>query len=787
MASFGALYVVGGCRVLFSFGIYAGGPAALWSSMLITVVFMTITAASLAEICSSIPLSGSIYIWAAEAGGKKYGRLAGFIVAFWSTTAWTSFVASQAQAMTNYLLSELTVFNRSIPGDFDNTNVKFRAIVWVCSEVVLLLAILSNLMPPNRFSLIFKASAVIILLDFFLTIIWLPIGVSKTYGFQTKEFVFTTVYNGTGASDGWNWILSFLSTSGILTGFDASGHIAEETINASLVAARGIFWSCAVSGILAFPLIIVFLFCSPPLDVLFSIDAPQPFVTIYELALGRGGQMVMTLVAIIGLFINTSLCITAASRLVFGIARDGILVSDLLAFALELPAHPSLQPGSEWIGKVDANGQPKNAVKFIGIVASVLLCAILPSSVAFTSLISAGAVPTIAAYALIPILRLTFTRGDFANAKWSLGRYSKLFCVITAIWNTFLLAVLFSPYEFPVSGKNFNFACGSSSSAHYLFQDSSCLFRPTSHLRRRYHHGIRLLPSALSFVRGADVPLFSGAPLALLAADVPHALLLRYPSQNAHNANCDRTFLAAHIAVPIVDLRAAIHANLIQSVPHFPSKSLPSTSNRSVGPQLAINNQETVTSSLPINNPIRLLPLLLASFEQPKSDIDNAGLVGKDWWGVDQAVAVADGADCNFWSYAQVWTFLGRRIDTISREILTQHYSRRLPPRQPIESMVFSTSINTPPPILVYLKAFVLQASGKMRRFVTEDSLEIGDALLGVLVLLLNVGREEHEESLGDLARKLFSSATSVGGSTGKDRRAHEGISGEFRTRGVEE
>ena len=51
------------------------------------------------------------------------------------------------------------------------------------------------------------------------------------------------------------------------------------------------------------PLIILFLFCSPELDVLFGLDAPQPFVTIYELALGRGGQVVMTLVAIIGLFI----------------------------------------------------------------------------------------------------------------------------------------------------------------------------------------------------------------------------------------------------------------------------------------------------------------------------------------------------------------------------------------------------------------------------------------------------------------------------------------------------
>lgn len=51
----------------------------------------------------------------------------------------------------------------------------------------------------NRFALIFKASAAIIAIDFLLTVIWLPIGVSKTYGFRSAEFVFKTRYNGTGA------------------------------------------------------------------------------------------------------------------------------------------------------------------------------------------------------------------------------------------------------------------------------------------------------------------------------------------------------------------------------------------------------------------------------------------------------------------------------------------------------------------------------------------------------------------------------------------------------------
>jgi amino acid transporter len=92
-------------RVTFSTGIAAGGNLAYWTSYLVTMVFTFITAAVIAEVCSASPSAGSIYLWAAEAGGPRFGRLLGFIVAWWSTTAWTTFCASNTQAAANYMLS----------------------------------------------------------------------------------------------------------------------------------------------------------------------------------------------------------------------------------------------------------------------------------------------------------------------------------------------------------------------------------------------------------------------------------------------------------------------------------------------------------------------------------------------------------------------------------------------------------------------------------------------------------------------------------------------------------
>ena len=84
-----------------------------------------------------------------------------------------------------------------------------------------------------------------------------------------------------------------------MTGFDASGHVAEETKNARVIAAKGMLSGAILSGVLGFIMTILFLFCLPDFDTLFSLGAPQPFVQVYALALGRGASVFMTAVAVI--------------------------------------------------------------------------------------------------------------------------------------------------------------------------------------------------------------------------------------------------------------------------------------------------------------------------------------------------------------------------------------------------------------------------------------------------------------------------------------------------------
>ncbi|KAH6681015.1 hypothetical protein F5X68DRAFT_277456 [Plectosphaerella plurivora] len=148
--------------------------------------------------------------------------------------------------------------------------------------------------------------------------------------------------------------------------------------------------------------------------------------------LGKDGHITMNIVCILALWFNTAIAVLAASRLVFAVARDDVL------------------PWSGWVSQV-VGGQPRNAVLVVWGVSALITCTILPSGVAFTSLVSAADVPSAAAYGLICLARLFLTPKNFPKP-------AKPFQVIAVFWNGWVVAVLYSPYVFPVSGETLNYA-----------------------------------------------------------------------------------------------------------------------------------------------------------------------------------------------------------------------------------------------------------------------------------------------------------------------------------------
>jgi translation initiation factor 5B len=209
----------------------------------------------------------------------------------------------------------------------------------------------------------------------------------------------------------------------------------------SIIAGKGMLTSAFATCLLGFGATILFLFCTPDLDTLFSLQAPQPFVLIYAQAVGKAGSVVLTIIAVLTLIVveflciwtddklyslcsqDASVCIVSASRLIFAVARDGVL------------------PMSNWIAQVNSAGQPRNAITIVYLLVATILCTMLPSQVAFFSLVSASTVLLIASYGLISLLRLTMTPNNFKSSYFYLGRFRKLLYSSSVLWNAFLVAV----------------------------------------------------------------------------------------------------------------------------------------------------------------------------------------------------------------------------------------------------------------------------------------------------------------------------------------------------------
>lgn len=120
---------------------------------------------------------------------------------------------------------------------------------------------------------------------------------------------------------------------------------------------------------------------------------------------------------------TVSIVIITTSRLIFAVARDGAL------------------PFSSWVGRVSSDGRPQNAVLVMYICCALLTCTILPSIVAFTSLVSGGTASLVGSYGLIALLRLTVTPNNFKTSNFPLGKLSTLCYLGAALFNTWLFAV----------------------------------------------------------------------------------------------------------------------------------------------------------------------------------------------------------------------------------------------------------------------------------------------------------------------------------------------------------
>ena len=200
---------------------------------------------------------------------------------------------------------------------------------------------------PETFALFLVILAFVTLLNIFgdrvlamlnnISVGWHVIGVLVVIGLlvfvpddhQSASFVFTEKINNSGLHEGSTsnmgfWLLvlplGFLLTMYTQTGYDASAHTAEETHNAAITAAQGVWRSVALSAIIGWFVLLAFLFAAN--DVAAVNEAAGFPTEIFTTAMDSWAAKMVILIAVIGQVFCVAAGLTSASRTWYAFSRD---------------------------------------------------------------------------------------------------------------------------------------------------------------------------------------------------------------------------------------------------------------------------------------------------------------------------------------------------------------------------------------------------------------------------------------------------------------------------------
>ncbi len=425
--SFSIISILAGCITSYGIAMNAGGPIAISVGWPLVGIFVLCVALAMAEVCSVYPTAGGLYFWA--------GRLARRNRRVWAWyVGWFNFLGEVAvTAAIDYGAAVTWMALLSLVFDLQVT----AGSTFVAFLVIILLHGLLNTFGVNLVKLLSNVSAW-----------WHLVGVAIIVGVlvivpdkhQSLSWTFTHFENRTGWSmPFYVFLIGLLMAQYTYTGFDASAHVAEETIQASTEAPKGIVRSVWVSIIAGWVLLVAVTAAIQNYETTLTTDIGLPPAQIFIDAAGHSLGVFLLFIAAVAQFFCGMASVTANSRMSYAFSRDNAL------------------PGSRWWSQVNPRtGTPTNSIWFCVFWSIVLASPALFSTTAYLAVTSIAVIGLYIAY-VVPVL-LRRLNPDFRPGKWNLGKWSAPIGWIAVVWVAFIVVLFMLPPASPITIDTFNYA-----------------------------------------------------------------------------------------------------------------------------------------------------------------------------------------------------------------------------------------------------------------------------------------------------------------------------------------
>ena len=298
--SFSVISILTGAVQLYGWGLKHGGPAGVLGGWLLVSVLTLPMALSLGQLASAYPTAGALYHWSTILGGPKWG----FVTAWLNTLGQVAITAAIDYGLAEFLCGLLNL-------EPNRSTVLLTYALLLSSHAML------NHVGVKAVDLLSTLSAWYHLAAVALVVAavgwWAPL--------QPMAFAFSTVTSESSYAMG--FMLGLLQAQWTFTGYDASAHVTEETVDPSRAAPKAIVSAVVVSAIAGFALLIAVTLSITDLPALLALPDAQVFPQAVAQALGPQVGAAVVVVCAGAMWFCGLGSLTSNSRMLYAFARDG--------------------------------------------------------------------------------------------------------------------------------------------------------------------------------------------------------------------------------------------------------------------------------------------------------------------------------------------------------------------------------------------------------------------------------------------------------------------------------
>ncbi|KXS16683.1 amino acid transporter [Gonapodya prolifera JEL478] len=431
--SFSIISVIVGVNTLLSYALVAGGSAGAVIGWIVVSALTLCVGYSLTEICSAMPTSGGLYYWAAKLGGESWGPFFAWYTAWLNIIGGLCGFVSVSYSISQFVWSLVMIWNPDV-------EITLTKIALVAEAALVLAGVLNSI----HDEVLAKVMELSVWTHLFGTVFIGITVLTRAPTRQSASFVFQSFENLTGQdSQGFAVLLGLLFPAWTFLGFDACAHIAEETIDSHINAARGIYMSVTIAVFAGFFLMMAALFSIQDVNAILGSPFPQSMTQLYLDACGPVYTTIIMVITLICSLANIIGSMMANSRVVYSWSRDGGYGKAISRFLYY--AHPTSK-------------LPLRGVWLTCILGMLLALIGFGSTVALSAFSSVATIGLFVSY-MVPILsKATVARNTFKPGPINLGKLSPIVNWISIIWIVCLSVLFCLPSSYPVTGANLNYA-----------------------------------------------------------------------------------------------------------------------------------------------------------------------------------------------------------------------------------------------------------------------------------------------------------------------------------------